>query len=125
LTQVSRQTRSEYRPLWLKQAKFTIDWHNLNAFIAVFYPEKEHYNGGPKSLVIQYDPNVDFTLRKKADITTLVRLGPLIDKLEVRMVDDDGDVSDAQASREFTDFLQYGNTNDRGPQGGGNPVTEH
>jgi hypothetical protein len=81
LTQVSRQVRSEYRPIWLKDSTFVIDWHVLGAFTKVFYPKEEDYNGGPKSMVVQYDSSQDFTLRTKSDITTFVRLGLFLMRL--------------------------------------------
>ena len=33
MIQVSRQIRSEYRPMWLKHATFVIDWHSIHAFL--------------------------------------------------------------------------------------------
>ena len=101
MTQVSRQIRSEYRPLWLKHATFVIDWHSIHAFLQAFYPKESEYGKGPKELILQYDQEHDYTFRKPTDITHLVRLG---------LSDDQSD-----AGSTLTELVQFGciNRDDR------------
>ncbi|KAI4626473.1 hypothetical protein J4E83_003624 [Alternaria metachromatica] len=105
LTQVSRQVRSEYRPMWLERAKFVIDWHSVHAFLESFYPNEEEYGSGPKKLIIQYETAFDCTLDRPTEIIHLVRLGLAFKGLEVRIIH----LEDcAPAGVSITKLVQYG-----------------
>jgi hypothetical protein len=55
LTQVCKQIRAEYRPLWLRDSTFRIDLPKLCPFITTYYPKIEDYENAPKSLLINWD----------------------------------------------------------------------
>ncbi|CAN9398633.1 unnamed protein product [Alternaria alternata] len=115
MTQVSRQIRSEYRPLWLKHATFVIDWHSIHAFLQAFYPKESEYGKGPKELILQYDQEHDYTFRKPTDITHLVRLGLAFAGLQIRFIQGEESDDQSDAGSTLTELVQFGciNRDDR------------
>jgi len=73
LTQTCKQIRSEYRPLWLRNSAFRIEFVDLNKFIATFYPSVKDYSNAPKLLLIPWDHEDDAYDDTLLDITALLR----------------------------------------------------
>ena len=115
MTQVSRQIRSEYRPMWLRHATFVIDWHSIHAFLQAFYPKESEYGRGPKELILQYDQEHDYTFRKPTDITHLVRLGLAFAGLQIRFIKGEESDDQSDAGSTLTELVQFGciNRDDR------------
>ncbi|KAB2103248.1 hypothetical protein AG0111_0g8037 [Alternaria gaisen] len=115
MTQVSRQIRSEYRPMWLKHTTFVIDWHSIHAFLQAFYPKESDYDKGPKELILQYDQEHDYTFRKPTDITHLVRLGLAFAGLQIRFIQGEESDDQSDAGNALTELVQFGciNRDDR------------
>ncbi|CAN9468667.1 unnamed protein product [Alternaria alternata] len=115
MTQVSRQIRSEYRPMWLRHATFVIDWHSIHAFLQAFYPKESEYGRGPKELILQYDQEHDYTFRKPTDITHLVRLGLAFTGLQIRFIKGEESDDQSDAGSTLTELVQFGciNRDDR------------
>ncbi|KAL1613178.1 hypothetical protein SLS60_001410 [Paraconiothyrium brasiliense] len=51
LSQVCRQIRAEYRPLWLSSSSFTIKYQDLEALVGAFFPEYEQQDGDSQAAV--------------------------------------------------------------------------
>ena len=115
MTQVSRQIRSEYRPMWLRHATFVIDWHSIHAFLQAFCPKESDYGRGPKELILQYDQEHDYTFRKPTDITHLVRLGLAFAGLQIRFIKGEESDDQSDAGSTLTELVQFGciNRDDR------------
>ncbi|KAI4671234.1 uncharacterized protein J4E88_009267 [Alternaria novae-zelandiae] len=55
LTQVCKQIRTEYRPMWLRQSRFCVELPTLAHFINAYYPKVADYQHAPKLLLISWD----------------------------------------------------------------------
>jgi hypothetical protein len=55
LTQVCKQVRTEYRPIWLRQSCFRMDLSALASFIETYYPKVTDYQNAPTLLLISWD----------------------------------------------------------------------
>ncbi|KAI4636340.1 hypothetical protein J4E83_001294 [Alternaria metachromatica] len=55
LTQVCKQIRTEYRPMWLRQSRFCVELPTLAHFISAYYPKVADYQNAPKLLLISWD----------------------------------------------------------------------
>ncbi|KAI4952811.1 hypothetical protein J4E91_003285 [Alternaria rosae] len=55
LTQICKQIRTEYRPIWLRQSCFCIELSTVAQFIVTYYPKVLDYQNAPKLLVISWD----------------------------------------------------------------------
>ncbi|KAF2848535.1 hypothetical protein T440DRAFT_509425 [Plenodomus tracheiphilus IPT5] len=55
LTQVNRQIRSEYRPLWLRGHSVRVMFEDLHSFIYTYYPDRAHYQHAPRLLSVSWD----------------------------------------------------------------------
>jgi hypothetical protein len=79
LSQTSKQLRSEFRPLWLRNSSTRLRFDDFNKFIATFYPTQDQYEIAPKLLVISWDylyHDEDEDLESVVfDITSLLRFG--------------------------------------------------
>lgn len=59
LTQVCRQIRAEYRPLWTQKSSVCIHYHDVEVYFEVFHRTFTHFESGndtPKNLWIYWDP---------------------------------------------------------------------
>ena len=55
LTQVSKQIRTEYRPMWLRQSCFRMELPTVAQFINTYFPKVTDHQNGPKLLLISWD----------------------------------------------------------------------
>ncbi|KAL1798946.1 hypothetical protein ACET3X_002983 [Alternaria dauci] len=55
LTQVCKQIRSEFRPIWLRQSCFRMKLPAVAQFITAYYPKVADYQNAPKLLLISWD----------------------------------------------------------------------
>ena len=55
LTQVCKQVRIEYRPLWLRNSSFRMELALVKRYIQTFYPKVEDYQNAPKFLFVSWD----------------------------------------------------------------------
>lgn len=75
LTQVCKQIRAEYRPLWLRNSSVRIHLSHLNLFLQVFHEPRWTIETSPKLLQISWDHNDDFARGQHPfDITKLLHL---------------------------------------------------
>ncbi|KAG9193056.1 hypothetical protein G6011_03091 [Alternaria panax] len=55
LTQVCKQIRTEYRPVWLRKSCFCMELSTITQFIDTCYPKVADYQNAPKRLFISWD----------------------------------------------------------------------
>jgi hypothetical protein len=55
LTQVCKQIRTEFRPIWLRQSCFRMELLVVAQFVATYYPKVADYQNAPKLLLISWD----------------------------------------------------------------------
>ncbi|CAI9628207.1 unnamed protein product [Alternaria burnsii] len=54
-TQVCKQIRTEFRPIWLRQSCFRMELPAVAQFIKTYYPKVTDYQNAPKLLLISWD----------------------------------------------------------------------
>ncbi|KAI4646758.1 hypothetical protein J4E93_004981 [Alternaria ventricosa] len=55
LTQVCKQIRTEYRPIWLRQSCFHMELSAVDRFVHTYYPKATSYQNAPRLLLISWD----------------------------------------------------------------------
>jgi hypothetical protein len=74
LTQICKQIRAEYRPLWMRAAAFCFRSINIgNKFIETFMPSPADLKHAPKLIQIAWDNDMDYDMGMR-DTTQLLRL---------------------------------------------------
>ncbi|KAF2831098.1 hypothetical protein CC86DRAFT_366563 [Ophiobolus disseminans] len=74
LTQVCKQLRSEYRPLWLRASKPRIRLDALDRYCSAFFPSREDLQHAPDCLQISWYHNEDDETGEIFDITPLLKM---------------------------------------------------
>jgi hypothetical protein len=55
LTQVCKQIRTEFRPIWLRESCFRMELPAVAQFVTTYYPKVADYQNAPKLLLISWD----------------------------------------------------------------------
>jgi hypothetical protein len=74
LTQICKQIRAEYRPLWLRDSSINLNLDDVKCFITTFFPTTDGYGNAPKLLLISWDHEGGYDEDLLFDITPLLRL---------------------------------------------------
>jgi hypothetical protein len=74
LTQTCKLIRTEYRPLWLREASISIDLDLVQDFLTAFYPTIEDFQNAPKLLAVLWDHRDGYDEDVLFDITPLLHL---------------------------------------------------
>jgi hypothetical protein len=84
LTQVCKQIRSEYRPLWIRQASFQLKACDLRPCFDTFLINSNDRKHSPKMLQISWDHGYDNDVRR--DVTPLLQLRAYIPSLKCKFI---------------------------------------
>jgi hypothetical protein len=85
LTQASKQLRSEFRPVWLRDSSVRIELQDLDDFISTFYSKAEEFRNAPKMLLISWNHDSDEE-QALFDITPLLCLRAFCPTFEASFV---------------------------------------